>query len=185
MNRIWRYVLATDAGMAPCVDNNMLTLSCCKPMIRKHAIPGDWVIAVAPKQCGIGRVAYVGHISEILSLGEYERRFRGRRDAIYRAKPGAMGEELVALRKDYHEDERSRARDRGGKNALIFDPFWYWGGTGIPARGEIADLAHYFVGQTTKRSTDETIAQLKEWVHMVSKPGIHGRPRTPLRRKLC
>ncbi|WP_415867921.1 hypothetical protein [Burkholderia ubonensis] len=33
-----QYVLATDAGMAPCVDNNMLTLSCCKPMIRKHSL---------------------------------------------------------------------------------------------------------------------------------------------------
>jgi hypothetical protein len=62
MNRIWRYVLATDAGMAPCIDKNMLTLSCCKPMIRKHAIPGDWVVAFAPKQYGFGRVAYVGQI---------------------------------------------------------------------------------------------------------------------------
>lgn len=185
MNRIWRYVLATDAGMAPCMDDNMLTLSCCKPMIRKHAIPGDWVIAFAPKQYGVGRVAYVGQVSEVLSLGEYEKRFRGRRDAIYRAKSIATGEELIPLRKDYHSDENSRARDRGGKNALIFAPFWYWGGTGIPARGEIADLAHYFVGQTTKRSTGEAISQLKEWLYTLTNPGIHGRPRTPLPRKRC
>jgi hypothetical protein len=83
-----------------------------------------------------------GRVSEVIPLGEHERRFSGRRDAIYRLANAADGEDeiLVPLRKDYHADELSRSRDRSGKNALVFDPFWYWGGVGIAAPEEIFDM---------------------------------------------
>jgi Nucleotide modification associated domain 2 len=55
--RIWRYVLAHDSGMAPCPQDSKLTLSCCKPTIRKNARVGDWVIGFMPKKYGIGQVA--------------------------------------------------------------------------------------------------------------------------------
>lgn len=177
--RIWRYVLSTDNGMAPCVEEDMLSLSCCKPMIRKYAKPGEWVIGFVPKHKRRGYVAWAGKIAEVIPLGEYEKRFCGRKDAIYRLMGTTSGEQevLVPLRDDYHCNEKSRSRDRNGKNALIFEPFWYWGGLGIVAPDEVAELAHYFVGQSTKNSSAERIACLEKWLRSVADPGIHGAPR--------
>ena len=38
--RFYRYVLVSDDGVAPCVDNNLLTLATCKPLIRRTARVG-------------------------------------------------------------------------------------------------------------------------------------------------
>jgi hypothetical protein len=173
MNRVWRYVLAVDGGMAPCIQDGRLTLTCCKPFIRKHATVGDWVIGFVPKGLRRGHIARVGRIAESLPLADYERRFRGRKDALYRLRKG----ELVALRKDYHANSGDRARDLRGDNGLLFRPFWYWGGLGVSAPPDIAELAHYYVGQSAKNSSPEKIARLEHWARSVARPGIHGSPR--------
>lgn len=183
MSRIWRYVLAADNGMAPCVEHGMLSLCCCKPTIRLHAMEGDWVVGFVPKRFGLGKVAWAGRVSRILSLGEYQKHYPSRRDAIYKMSDDwsiGDGENLVPLRNDYHIDDRSRRRDRMGRNALIFDPYWYFGGYGVSAPPEIADLAHYYVGQSTKRSSPEAIAALHGWLVSVGHSGVHGEPRDGL-----
>lgn len=173
MNRVWRYVLAVDGGMAPCIQDSTLTLTCCKPFIRKHAKVGDWVIGFVPKGLKRGHITWVGKIAESIPLAEYELRFRGRKDALYRLRKG----ELVPLRNDYHANPRDRGRDLGGKNGLIFRPYWYWGGLGISAPPDIAELAHYYVGQSAKNSSPEKTARLERWARSVARPGIHGSPR--------
>jgi hypothetical protein len=179
MSRIWRYVLADDNGMAPCAEDGVLSLCCCKPMIRRSAKVGEWVIGFVPQSLGRGRVAWVGQVSAVIPMGEYEQRYSGRQDAIYRlAGHGPDGREILTpLREDYHASERSRTRDRNGKNALIFEPFWYWGGDGVAASEEIAGLAHYYIGQTARNSCPEMVAALKNWVRSMSPPGVHGKPR--------
>jgi putative DNA base modification enzyme with NMAD domain len=183
LSRIWRYVLADDNGMAPCAEQGILSLTCCKPLIRRGARVGEWVVGFVPKGLGRGRVAWAGQIAKVIPLGEYERRFSGRQDAIYRLADSAPGEQevLVPLRDDYHVDEKSRKRDRSGKNALVFNPFWYWGGFGISAPDDIADLAHYYVGQAATNSSPKKIAFLEAWLRSVADPGIHGEPRDELR----
>jgi putative DNA base modification enzyme with NMAD domain len=185
MSRIWRYVLATDNGMAPCAEQGILSLCLCKPMIRRSAGVGEWVVGFVPRRINGGRVhvAWAGQIAESVSMGDYEKRFPGRRDAIYRLVESKWGEPdiLVPLRDDYHADERNRSRDRKGKNVLIFRAFWYWGSVGINAPDEIVDLAHYYVGQSTKNSSPEKIARLEAWLRSVAEPGIHGEPRDQLR----
>lgn len=173
MSRIWRYVLARDAGMAPCIQGGILTLTCCKPFIRRNAKEGDWVIGFVPKGLKRGHIAWMGKIEERIPLAEYGRRFRRRKDAIYRLRQG----ELISMRTDYHTNPGDRERDLRGKNALVFRPFWYWGGEGRSAPSHIADLAHYHVGQSAKNSTPEIVARLERWAQSVAPPGIHGSPR--------
>jgi hypothetical protein len=109
MSRVWRYVLAADGGMAPCVEQGMLSLSCCKPMIRRCAHVGEWVVGFVPRRINGGRVhvAWAGQIAESVPLGNYEKRFSGRGDAIYKLVESGLGEQqiLVPLRDDYHGDE--------------------------------------------------------------------------------
>lgn len=178
MKRVWRYVLATDRGYAPCIDDGLLTLCTCKPKIRAGAKVGDWVIGFMPKKLGIGRVAWAGCVSEILSMGEYRERYAGRRDAIYRRvgwHPDGR-EDLKHYGGSYHNSPKEIARDLRGRRALIFDPFWYWGGDAPVAVPAVKALAHYHVGQTTKGSTPETIKRLRAWLSRWP-PGIHGAPR--------
>ena len=181
MSRIWRYVLANDNGMAPCPQGGVLSLACCKPQIRRAAQPGDWVIGFLPKNKGRdqGKVAWAGRVAEVLPLGGYQVRFPARFDAIYRktAESWEGNEVLEPLRDDYHEDQRSRSRDLGGKNALVFDPFWYWGAAAVTAPEFVADLAHYYVGQSTTNSTPARVAALVSWLWSMGDPGIHGEPR--------
>jgi hypothetical protein len=44
-DRYYVYKCIADDGKAPCVDRNLLTLTICKPMIRKSAVPNDWIFA--------------------------------------------------------------------------------------------------------------------------------------------
>jgi len=180
MTRIWRYVLAHDNGMAPCTDGGLLSLCCCKPVIRRHAVEGDWVIGFVPKRFGFGKMGWAGKVQRIVSLGEYQRIHPARRDAIYKLAddgPPGENERLIPLRSDYHADGSSRRRDLRGRNALLFDPFWYFGGYGVQAPPEVSELAHYYVGQSTKRSTPEAIAALRDWLASVGPAGVYGEPR--------
>jgi hypothetical protein len=177
MSRIWRYVLKYDNGMAPCSDSGMLTLTCCKPKIRKNARVGEWVLGFVPKGKARGHIAWVGQIAEVVPMGDYERRFPDRQDAIYRLVESGGHDYLMPLRDDYHPDEGSRSTDRSGINALIFDPFWYWGGLGVQPPDEIADLAHYFVGQSTTNSSPDRISALRSWLNTMPSSGVLGKPR--------
>jgi len=150
MSRIWRYSLVHDTGLAPCVDQNILTLTCCKPDIRKAACKGDWVIGFVSATVRRGLVAWVGKVSEIMTLGEYGSRFAKRTDALYRLHGyDADGSELLHnLHRKYHPDDQSQATDRRGRNALIFDPFWYWGRNAVAAPPDIAEWWDYHIGQS-------------------------------------
>jgi hypothetical protein len=179
MSLIWRYVLATDAGMAPCIDNGILTLTCCKPRIRRSAQLGDWVIGFEPKRLG-GKVAYAGQVSRVLSLGDYEVEHPGRADAIYRLDSASNREaSFIVLAPGYHNDVGIRTRDLNGLNALIFSPFWYWGRAAVTPPGEIGDLAHPFVGESRMNSSPEKIKVLKDWLRSTGPSGIRGEPRNP------
>ncbi len=188
MSKIWRYSLVDDNGMAPCAHGGVLTLTCCKPKIRKIAEVGDWVIGFVSRRVAKGSptVSWVGRVSQILPLGDYEIQFRGRPDAIYRRNGFELdGEEsLEKIRDDdYHCGIESR--DWEGRNALVFEPFWYWGNNSkIIPPSQIGDLIHPFVGETSKGSTPERVKELELWLAGLMAPGVHGKPRD-VRRDQC
>jgi hypothetical protein len=164
--------------MAPCPQDGVLTLCCCKPRIRLASNEGDWVIGFLPKRFGVGRIAWLGRISRKILLGDYQKEFPQRQDAIYRSEGlSPDGKEiLIPLRSDYHID--SIERDRSGRFSLVFSPFWYFGGSGIVAPDDVASLAHYHIGQTTVNSSQSILDRLQEWASTFPE-GILGTPRDP------
>lgn len=84
MTRIYRYIQTHDSGMAPCPDGGQITLATCKPVIRRVARPGDWVIGFRPGSLERGLVLWAGRVESKLSHGEYQRRHTKRSDAVYR-----------------------------------------------------------------------------------------------------
>lgn len=182
-NRIWRYVVATDSGYAPCIDRRMLSLCICKPIIRLGAAVGDWVIGFEPKRFGPPtRVVWAGRVSEKLLMGQYQMQYPRRRDAIYkllRITPDGQ-EVLEHIGVERHADMKSQESDKRGKNALIFREFWYWGGNAPRATEEIARLAYYRQGQTTRGAGPREAEHIEKWLCQWT-PGVHGRPRDGVR----
>ena len=80
--RLFVYKIVTDFGTAPHISNGYLTLTICKPVIRKTAVPGDYVLALVAVQhkhiVGTGddkyyKAAYLFKVTEVVPMESYER----------------------------------------------------------------------------------------------------------------
>ena len=147
--RVYSYILRVDAGYAPNPFHGRCTLACCKPVIRREASVGDWVLGITPKAQG-NRVAYAMHVKEVLPFASYWRdpRFRDKRprrargastverrgDNCYRPLSGGRFRQLPSCHWD-SEGERenpiSKATDLGGEHVLIAEEFCYYGAEAV------------------------------------------------------
>lgn len=143
--RVWSYVITTDRGAAPNFERPAVTLTVCKPRIRRSARVGDLVMAFNGKRLSDKphSLRWAGVVSEVLPLEHYwaDDRFRGKRpdrssvpDNIYRLD----GSKWRQVPNTTHGDDHV-ATDLSGRNALVFGEAWYFGGT-QPELPEIFDL---------------------------------------------
>ena len=147
MPRTYVYKLTSDRGGAPCAPPPrtpqlpLLTLSICKPAIRRTAQPGDRILGLTSQSLALreryplNAVIYAALISDTVDAREYyapRSRFHSRPDCIYRfhQETGTLSHTgKTAL----HADEAYRARDIGqypyyknGRTVLCRD-FRYFG----------------------------------------------------------
>ena len=136
MPRIYFYKLTTDNGGAPCVQDNLLSLAICKPMIRMRAQVGDLIFGFAANSLyRDNRLIYAAEISAKVCSGLYYRtpKFTKRGDCIYRWRNGRF-----ERRKDarYHVEDHNLTHDLGAypyyyrAKVLLSDDFRYFGGDG-------------------------------------------------------
>ncbi len=171
--RLWSYVLAKDVGIAPCMDDGILTLCTCKPRIRKGARVGDWVLARRPARLGRTRVAWVGEVAEVIEMGEYATRYPYRPDALYyRATDG----KLKHRGGTYHATEKDLETDRSGVNCLRFEPFWYFGTCGKPLPRALEFICNVQRNHKKFDLDQSRMNALREWL-ATWPPGVHGEPR--------
>ena len=139
--RWYIYRMICDNGGAPCVQNGMLSLGICKPVIRRGADIGDWLIGVGGVALG-RRLIYMAEITEVLEDGAYFRdpRFLGRRDRIYQFNDA--GELVWRPDAQYHLDGVELLHDVGSPGpggvypkarVVLSTNFRYLGGDGNPA----------------------------------------------------
>lgn len=69
-NNGYAYIVSRDYGFAPNPFYNVLTLATCKPVIRKNAKVGDFIIGNAQKENNY-KLIYIAKISKILTFDEY------------------------------------------------------------------------------------------------------------------
>ena len=76
---LYYYKIVTDVGCAPNVLDGYLTLALCKPLIRKAALPGDYVLAFITLQklpmtntLRNQRVAYLFKVTDRVPMLQYE-----------------------------------------------------------------------------------------------------------------
>lgn len=138
MMKVWRYVVRYDDGLAPCVEKNFCTLTCCKPLIRKHAEKNDWIIGFHSRKFGDAMLCYVMRITEEPIKYQcywHDKRFAKRRDNIYQP----IDDKLIWVPNEYrdHDDVDNHSTDQSGFNALVSNEYWYFN------KGETFSLYDY------------------------------------------
>lgn len=100
MAKGYSYVVVRDYGFAPNPFWGVLTLATCKPIIRKNANVGDFVIGHATAAEG-NKIIYIMKVSKVITFDEYWN------DKAFSIKKPIMNGSLTRMYGDniYHHDE--------------------------------------------------------------------------------
>lgn len=163
MAKGYSYVVVRDYGFAPNPFWGFLTLATCKPVIRRNANVGDFVIGHAPAADG-NKLIYIMKVSKVITFDEYWN------DVKYAIKKPVMNGSLTRRYGDniYHHNERHKwvqedshhslekgkineynlKRDtRTTENVLIADEFIYLGKSMIDFPDEFKCCIWTHIGQ--------------------------------------
>ncbi|MHB8579900.1 MAG: Nmad2 family putative nucleotide modification protein [Ignavibacteriaceae bacterium] len=177
---IYSYVLRYDDGVAPNPYYGYCTLAVCKPVIRRKAQVGDWIIGTGSKENvnledDIPRIIYAMRVQEVLPLTAYydDPRFEKKKprpfttlwtgDNFYRNwDKNIIQMESVHSNADSSENLENKEHDLSGINVLISENFKYWGRKAIKLPDEFQNFVKK--GQAHKKITDETlISKFEKW----------------------
>jgi hypothetical protein len=128
-----------DEGAAPNPFWDICTLVICKPIIRRNAQIGDWIVATGSTQYGFeNKVVYAMEITDKMTLKDYDnfcktklpKKIPNWCGTSYKDRVGDCiydySTDPPKIRKSVH-NESNRERDLGGQFALLSDNFYYFG----------------------------------------------------------
>ncbi len=145
--RLFSYVVARDYGFAPNPFLGVCTLATCKPIIRRVASTGDWIIGTgSSKRNRRDVLVYAMRITETMTFNEYweDERFHRKRPNLRGSKKQAFGDNIYFKddadqwhQRDSHHSYRGGApnphniqNDTQTDKILLSTDFAYWGGSG-------------------------------------------------------
>lgn len=146
--KLYIYRMTNAGGFAPCMDDGILTLSCCKGGWKNGVKTGIryWIgkdYEANPHKCiayimGIYKdnICYFAEITNVMKMTEYygEGGFsKGRSDDIYYVQDGQL--EHKGGKGRPHDTKDDKERDKNGVYTLISckDKFQYFGANNFPA----------------------------------------------------
>lgn len=191
--QVLSYVVASDTGFAPNIDGGVCTLAVCKPIVRKFARPGDFIVGLTAAERSDGnkkRVVYFMEVEETISFDNYfnDRRFKRKHppeelslaiislaDNIYEPQ-GAGFLQLPSRhsKPDGSEDLYHKTKDLKGKSVLVSARFSYFGDEAAEINENLEKVLHVRRGHRSlysPRQRENIIEFLEEL-----EPGIHGKP---------
>lgn len=194
--RLFSYCIAIDDGAAPNPYWGICTLTICKPVIRRIADLGDWVIGVGSKNAlgrdYSGKLVYAMQVTDIMTLRQYDgfcrTHLRGKipnlRSQDYKRKIGDCIYDFSGLKRGKQRpgvhQSGNKVKDLRGKNALLSDHFYYFGDKAI-------DIPHQFAilirnGQGHQSTKNEAIkGAFIDWLTSSFKPNkLYGEPQIKL-----
>ncbi|NQE44544.1 hypothetical protein C5S31_00805 [ANME-1 cluster archaeon GoMg2] len=193
--KLYSYVLRDDSGFAPNPFWNYSTLACCKPIIRKRAELGDWIVGSGSmNNMGNNKLIYAMKVTDKLTFEQYakDKRFENkipsnglreeRGDNIY--SKNDKGEWVQ--RPSYHS-KRHQEHDLKGEYVLISDHFYYFGRNAISIQEELKQIIKKGPGHKSKSISKKDIEKFEEWIEKQPQ-GIQGEPhefeqKSPKRKK--
>lgn len=200
VNQLFSYVVRYDSGFAPNPFYGYATLATCKPLIRKVAMPGNWIVGTGSSAKGVDRGTRLVHamkISEVTDFRSYwnDTRFLRKRPVMRGSRKQCCGDNIYQRAADdshwlqldsYHSGPNGTprpdhiARDTGTDRILISNDFYYFGGEGPEIPANFRDPARYDicrkVRQRKRQKDGDWIAEFVAWLRTFGDPGYHGRP---------
>ena len=189
MTRLYSYILKHDTGFAPNPFYGFCTLATCKPMIRKTANVGDWIIGTGSKSRNRnGYIVYAMRVTETMSFNDYwsDPRFRAKKPGQEGCWKSACGDNIYwwdpltngwsQVEDSYHCDY-DICRDTNTDRVLVSDDFIYWGGDGPPLPPEFGGVSVLCTTQGHKcKFLEETIREFVKWVQQFEERELCGCP---------
>jgi len=136
--KLFVYRIVTDAGTAPHISNNYLTLTLCKPGIRKSAKVGDYVLALVALQHTdltgkaedrFYKAAYLFCITEQVSMQGYEgwcRTHAPSKICSNNVYNGNCQYNISGAHRPGPHNESHKNKDLSGKFSLISNHYAAW-----------------------------------------------------------
>lgn len=198
---LYSYVVRYDSGFAPNPFYGCCSLATCKPMIRKAAQVGDWVVgsgSAAKAANRGGTLVYAMEVSEILTFEQYfaDKRFTGKKPVFTGSKKQVRGDNIYfrcadgwnQLNSFHSNEDGSRhadhvARDTAVNRVLVSFNYVYFGANGpeIPLfDSDGKQLCHARQGMRKFDSSNpndcEMINDFLTWLRGLEKSGYVSRP---------
>lgn len=191
---LYSYIVKKDGGFAPNPFFGYCTLACCKPVIRRKAKRGDWIVGLTPKADGY-KIVYFMKVKESLGFDEYwrDQRFKEKKanlhggmavkcgDNIYQpSKRHSLGyRQLPSAHSDGPfgkcEDPERKERDLKGKQVLVSKRFVYFGSDPQELPPKLRETLG--VGRGYRRLSGKVAAEFQSYIRRRKWSfGVHARP---------
>ncbi|SRR6266446_6327599 len=194
---LYSYVVARDYGFAPNPFYGVCTLATCKPLIRRHANVGDWVVGTGSKTKGLeGRLVFAMQVAEALTFNQYwvDPRFLNKRPHLDGSLKQALGDNIYHRNSKtgkWHQENSHHSFSDGRPNPhniandtqtdrmLIGVDFVYWGRSG-PSIPERFCRSHFNVcahrGHKCRFLNEADVRRFIEWIRSLDTTGYAGIP---------
>jgi hypothetical protein len=196
MARIYSYILRYDNGAAPNPFWGVCTLVICKPIIRRNAQVGDWIVGTGSKNVRqadggskdlSGKLVYAMKVTQKMTMAEYDsycskslqNKIPQYDHADWRRKVGDCiydfaNDNNPVIREGVH-DENSRARDLRGMHALLSIHFYYFGDNVVDLPAYLLPIVMQTQGHKATESVD-VIQKFESWISQFPLNKIDGTP---------
>ena len=184
-DQVFSYVVTDDSGFAPNPYGGVLTLATCKPIIRRVARAGDWLLGTGSvASVGSGRVVFAARVSEVLPIEDYatDPRFLCKRPSLSGERWMRNGDNIYTKdsdgawkqRRNLHHGAGDMAHDVSGVNVLVCDLFWYFGRSAPSIPAHLRDFVKRGPGHKRIALRERVLVFLR-WLRSLPS-GIQGSP---------
>ncbi len=195
---LYSYVVARDFGFAPNPFYGFCTLGTCKPVIRRCAKVGDWIVGTGSQtHRRNGHLVFAMQVAEIKTFDQYwlDVRFQQKKPNLRGSKKQAFGDNIyhrdpapgLWQQLDSHHSNRDGrpnwgniSHDTQTDRVLISNDYIYWGGDGpeIPARFRAFNGIDLCAVRNHKNKfPTEMVIEFVNWLRSLNDQGYCGKPR--------
>jgi len=181
---LYSYCIPIDDGAAPNPYWKVCTLAICKPVIRRNAKIGDWVVGTGSKKYSMqNKVVYAMKITDVKTLRQYNtycktelpdkipdvksselRRRAG--DCIYYQSEGKLKQ-----RKGIHNNQNYKT-DVNGQNVLLSTEYYYFGSKPLKLPDHLIGLVKKGQGHKS-RSNSIFVNDFIKWITKDNQAILH------------
>ncbi len=195
--RLFSYVVARDYGFAPNPFFGVCTLATCKPITRRVAEIGDWLIGTgSSRNDRKGFLVYAMRVTEKITFNEYwgDVRFSRKKPNLRGSKKQAFGHNIY-FKDDFgrwHQQNSHHSYKNGVPNmknivndtqtdkVLLSSDFVYWGGSGPKIPQKFRNYAGIDICAGRNHKSQFSNVFVRDFVVWLKSLGVSGYKGTPL-----